>query len=242
MISLISLLFYIHTCLIRSYRYGPPVFIFILGIIWIYSVGPNPVMESYAVTASFLFIVSTILCYTIIDIETPNQESVTLLHAGSLLKLNASKILYSWLFTLPLTIFSVLFPVIIKSFDRSPSFEELGFALLSHAALSWLGVSLACWFSCKFIRSRVKSFLLLSTLVVLTFCVRAIENMLPERLDMVTLLFPPLSRTIAVLSDYEAASFLMKSMAIGAPFLCGSLLVALFIIVSQKRKLEYPRQ
>ncbi|WP_026021510.1 hypothetical protein [Paenibacillus senegalensis] len=236
---MISLLSYIHTCLIRSYLYGPPTFVYILALIWIYSMGPNPIMESYAVSASFLFIISAVLCCTIIDIESPNQESVTLLHAGSLLKLYSSKLLYSWLFTLPLAAFAVLIPVVMRSFERSPSLEELGMALSYHAALSWLGVSLACWFSSKFIRSRVMSFLLLSFVIVITFCVPVIANALPERLKSLVLLFPPLNQTVAVLTAYDAAPLYMKLLAIGAPFAYGSVLMLLFLIVMQKRKLEY---
>lgn len=237
---MISLFSFLHTCFMRSYRYGPPTFVFILGIIFVYSVVPNPVMESYAFSTSFLFIVSCVLCYAIIDIETPNQESVTILHSGSFFILYLSKLLYSWIFTIPLALYAVLFPAIFHKFDRNPSFEELFMSFLYHLSITWLGVSLACWFSSKFIRSRLSSFLMLSLLIVITFSVSPLENLLPERLKYAIFLLPPLDKTINVLSYYDDATPFLKMSAIGAPLFYGIIIGALFLFVLNKRKLDSP--
>lgn len=234
-----SLLSFIHTCFIRSYRYGPATFVFVGGIVFIYSVVPNPVMASYAFSSAFLFVVSTTICYALIDIETANQESVTMLHAGSLIKLYMAKLLYSWLFTIPLVLYAVLFPVIFQSFDRNPTVEELCMSFLYHAALSWLAVSLTCWFSSKFIRSRLMSFLMLSLVVVITFCVPAIENLLPERLKQAIVLLPPLDQTSYVLMNYDTASLSMKLSAIGASLVYGIILTILFLLLLHKRKMDF---
>ncbi|MUT68480.1 hypothetical protein [Paenibacillus sp. NEAU-GSW1] len=233
-----ALVSFLHTCYMRSYRYGPPTFVFVLGIIFVYSVVPNPVMESYAFSTTFLFIISAVICYTVIDIETANQESVTMLHSGSLLKLYISKLLYSWLFSVPLALYAVIFPALFQKFDRSASFEELCMSFIYHVSSSWLGVALACWFSSKFIRSRVMSFLLLSVVVVVTISVEGIENMLPEGLENAILLLPPLHSTINVLLDYDAATLSSKLAAIGASLLYGVIIAALFLFMLHKRKLD----
>lgn len=235
---MISLLSFFHTCFMRSYRYGPATFVYILGIIFVYSVVPNPVMESYAFSAAFLFVVSVVLCYTIIDIESPNQESVTMLHIGSLIKLYLCKLLYSWIFTLPLALFAVFFPAIFNKFERNPTLEELAMSLLYHVSLSWLAVSLACWFSSKFIRSRVLSFLMISAVVSLAFAVRGISNALPEGLKKIALVLPPLDRVIDVLNNYSIATQYTKLMAVLASLLYGAILCALFLMVIHKRKLD----
>lgn len=80
------------------------------GPFWLLSM--NPVMESYAFSAAFLFIVAAVLCYILVDIETSNQEPVTVLHSGSIFKLYSAKLLYSWIFTVPLALYAVLFPAI----------------------------------------------------------------------------------------------------------------------------------
>ncbi|MFS0873928.1 hypothetical protein [Paenibacillus illinoisensis] len=233
-----SLVSFLHTCYMRSYRYGPPTFVFFLGIIFVYSVVPNPVMASYAFSTTFLFIISAVICYTFIDIETSNQESVTMLHSGSLLKLYISKLVYSWLFSVPLALYAVLFPALFQKFDRNPSFEELCMSLIYHVSSSWLGVALACWFSSKFIRSRVMSFLLLSVVVVVTLSVQGIENILPEGLENMILLLPPLNSTVNVLVDYDAATLYSKLNVIGASLLYGVISAALFLFMLHRRKLD----
>ena len=235
---MISLVSFLHTCFMRSYRYGPPTFFYILGIIFVYSVVPNPVMDSYAFSTIFLFIVSTTLCYMIIDIETPNQESITLLHSGSIVKLYLGKLLYSWIFTFPLASYAVLYPALLHRFDRSPSLEELSMAFLYHIASSWLGVALACWFGSKFIRSRVISFILLSVLIVTTISVQGIENSLPNGIKKAVLLLPPLNTTIETYMNYQTATLFTKLAVAGSSFLYGALVAALFLVIIHRRKLD----
>ncbi|AOZ91779.1 hypothetical protein [Paenibacillus crassostreae] len=236
-----SLIYFLHICFMRSYRYGPPTVVFMLGLIFVYSMVPNPVMDSYAFTTSFLFIVSASLCYSIIDIETPNQELVTVLHSGSLLKLYISKMLYSWGFTFPLTIFAVFYPAVFHKFDRNPTLEELFMAVGYHSAVAWLGVSLACWFTVKLFRSRLLSFLMLCLVITISFSAQGIENSLPEGWSKLSILLPPLQRSIYVLSHYDEIMFTMKISAIGVIFLYGTVLSLVFLIVMNKRKLDSPK-
>lgn len=238
---MIALLSFLHTCFLRSYRYGPPTFTFLLGILFVYSVVPNPVMESYAFSVSFLFIISGALSYLLTDLETQNQEAVTALHIGSLWKLTLCKLVYSWIFTIPLAAFAVLYPAIFHKFDRSTALEELGLSFLYHVAASWLGVTLACWFSSKCIASRVVSFLTLSIVIVLTLCAQAVEVMLPDALKPSVLLLPPLYSTIMVMSNYDKASPVQKFIAAGAPIGYGIILASLFLLVIHKRKLDTPQ-
>ncbi|MGO4531885.1 hypothetical protein AB4Z30_22625 [Paenibacillus sp. 2TAF8] len=235
---MISLLSYLHTCFIRSYRYGPATFVFFMGIIFVYSVVPNPVMASYAFSTTFIFIISAVICYTLIDMETTNQESVTVLHSGSLIKLYLAKLLYCWLFTIPLALYAVSFPAIFQKFDRNPSVEELGMALIYHLVSSWLGVALACWFSSKFIRSRVMSFLMLSVLIVITLSVQGIENVLPDGFKSMIVLLPPLNSTINVLVNYDAQTLLKKLLVTIAPIVYGAITTVIFLSMIHKRKLD----
>lgn len=235
---MISLLSYLHTCFMRSYRYGPATFVFFMGIIFVYSVVPNPVMASYAFSTTFIFIISAVLCYTLIDMETTNQESVTVLHSGSLIKLYVAKLLYCWLFTIPLALYAVSFPAIFQKFDRNPSIEELGMALIYHMVSSWLGVALACWFSSKFIRSRVMSFLMLSVLIVITLSVQGIENVLPDGFKPMIFLLPPLGSTIEVLVHYDARNLIQKLWITMISLVYGTVTTGLFILMIHRRKLD----
>lgn len=233
---MISLLSYLHTCYIRSYRYVPPTFVFIVVIALVYSVVPNPVMSSYAFSLTFLFIISSVIGYTFIDIETSNQESVTLLHSRSITKLYVAKLLYCWLFTIPLALFALVYPVLTQSFDRNPTFEELGISFVFHTISSLLGVVVACWFSSKFIYSRLVSFLTLSLIIVITLAREGVETLLPDGIKKVMLLLPPLDTNINVLMNYESATLFMKLSAIGGTLIYILILAVLYLFVLNKRK------
>jgi len=235
-----SLLSYLHTCFIRSYRFGPPSFIFLAGIIFVYSVVPNPVMESYSFSASFLFVISSMLSYSIIDIETENQEAITITQTGSIITLYVSKLLYSWLFTLPFAFIAVLYPAIFQKFDRAPSLEELFISSVYHVSSSWLAVAITCWFSAKFIRSRLTSFLMLSLVIVIAFSVQPINNLIPDALQYVTLIVPPVYYTMDVLYQYENETLFIKCMPIVASLLYGLVSAAIFLAVLKRRKQDSP--
>jgi len=237
---LISLLSYLHTCFIRSYRFGPPSFIFLAGIVFIYSVVPNPVMESYSFSVSFLFIISTMLSYAIIDNETMNQEAISIIHTGNIRTLYIAKLLYSWLFTVPFAIVALLYPALTYKFDRAPSITELLMSLLYHLSASWLAVAITCWFCTKFIRSRLTSFLLLTLVVVVAFSAQSINNLLPSAIQYVTILFPPVNAMMDVLYNYENHALGMKWMPIGVTLLYSFASSALFLIILNRKKQDSP--
>nr|WP_144921905.1 hypothetical protein [Paenibacillus bovis] len=47
---------------VRSHKYFAPISTYIILIIVFYTYKPNPVLDSYAVTASMLYVVSAWLC------------------------------------------------------------------------------------------------------------------------------------------------------------------------------------
>lgn len=235
---MIALLSYIHTCFIRSYRFGPPSLVFIAGIIFVYSVKPNPVMESYAFSVSFLFVISSAISYVIMELESNHQEAITMTHTRSIVVLYVAKLLYSWLFTVPFALLAVVYPAALQLFDRNPTVEEIVLVLLYHLTAAWLAITVTCWFSSKFIRSRLTSFLLLSLLIVLTFSARPIIDLLPGPLKAAGYLLPPLERSLYVLFHYEATELAVKWLPIGAILLYGMLSTALYLYIVNKRKLD----
>lgn len=235
---MMALIAYLHKCFMTSYRYAPPTFVYLLGITFVYSVVPNPVMGSYAFSSSFLFIVSIALGAAVIDLEKANQELVTSMHAGSLSKLNIAKVLYSWYFTLPLSFFAVAYPALLSKFDRSPTIEELLMATGYHAAAAWLGVSIACWFTVKLFASRVQSLMLLAAVIACSLGAKGLESVLPQGWDAVLHVLPPIRHSIYAMMNYDSVSWAVKLWAMIACLLYGSVSVLLFAVVMNKRKLN----
>lgn len=231
-----ALMIYLHTCFLRSYRYVPSTFIFLAGICLVYSVVPNPIMPSYAFSTSFLFIVSAMLCYTFIDMETKNQEAITFLHAGSFIRLSVAKLLYIWLFTVPLALFAVAYPALFQRFGSYPTFAQLFFAFICHLASSLLAIALSCWFSKRYIESRLMSFLSLGLIIVITFAVPGIEHSLPDLVNKIVIILPPHSSMIDVMMNEEAFSLYQKWISIAYSLIYSVILFGIYLFVANKRR------
>ncbi|WP_152395367.1 hypothetical protein [Paenibacillus guangzhouensis] len=231
-----ALIKYLHTCTMRSYRYVAPSMAYLLFLIFLYTVVPNPVMESYAFTSALLFAVAAWMGYLFIDVESPNQEMVTVLHAGGIIRLYRAKLIYNWLFTVPFALFAVIYPALLHKFDRNPTGEELLVSLVFHIALAWMGIALSCWFTRKLFQSRLLSFLLLGCVIAVSFAAKSVAEELPDGLDRLVLLLPPLHRAISVLSNDGN-----KWTALIAVVLYGAVSSVLFLIVMRKRKLHFQK-
>ncbi|MDO3409133.1 hypothetical protein QWJ34_05105 [Saccharibacillus sp. CPCC 101409] len=237
---MIALLEYLHRCFIRSYRYGAPTFIYLAILLLVYTTGSNPVMDSYAFSSSMLFVTAAAIGCLMIDVEAANQEMATLTHARSLVRLSAAKLLYAWLFASALGLFAVLYPALLGRFDRLPGFEELGIGLLYHIALAGLGVSLAGWFSAKLFESRFYAMLALCAWIALAFGSRGIAGALPDSLDWLTVLLPPVHPALHALTFYAELSSGAKWLPISAALLYAGVSAGLMLAALHKRRLDYP--
>ena len=99
MASFLALLHYFHTGYMGSFRYIAPMLLYFGTIAWLYMVGPNPVMSSYGFTSALLYVVSAWMAFGYIDADPETRQIVTALHAQSLPKFAAAKLVYLALFT-----------------------------------------------------------------------------------------------------------------------------------------------
>jgi len=233
---MIALLSYLHRYIIRSYKFLPPSFVFIAGIVFIYSVVPNYVMNSYAFSTTFLFIVTVILCHMFMHIEILNQQFITVVHSNSIVKVFIAKVLYCWLFTMALAVFAIFYPVVIQAFNRQPSLEELAIAIVFHSISSFLAIAITCWFNKKFIRSQMLSFFSLSLFVVLTLASHGIGQSLPAEIMPIIYVLPPLNNMIDVLVNYDTVTWSYKAITLAGSFFYGLIfMLAFFYMINKKR-------
>ncbi|WP_172194079.1 hypothetical protein [Saccharibacillus qingshengii] len=237
---MIAMLEYVHRCFIRSYRYGAPTVIYIGILLLIYSMGNNAIMDSYAFTSSMLFVAAAAIGSLVIDVEVFNQEMATTLHARSLVRLSAAKLLYGWMFASVLGLFAVLYPALLGRFERLPNVEELTMGLLYHVFLAGLGVSLAGWFSVKLFESRFYAMLGLCIWIALAFGARGIAHALPDGWSGITYLLPPIQLTLHALMFYDGLPTGAKWRPLGALLLYAGVSVGLLLAVLNRRRLDYP--
>ncbi|MFB9330332.1 hypothetical protein ACFFSY_30675 [Paenibacillus aurantiacus] len=234
---MIALTMYVHATYMRSYRYVPPLLLLIIIMVWIYSLVPNPVMGSYAFTSALLFAVSAWLAFGFIDTEHETQLTLTALHAGSLSRLTAAKLLYAWVFTAPLVILLVLYPALLHKFDRTPSVYELAAALAGHLSLSLLGIACGVFFTARFIPRLTTSAPGLLAIVALALAGGGIHRMLPESVAFLAWLLPPVHVIMNALDAYPRTSGLSIWAACGFGIIYGVAALTIFVLLLRHKGL-----
>jgi len=235
---LFPLLRYHHTIWIRSYRFLPPVLVYASAILWVYTTVPNPVMESYAFTSALLFAVSAWLAFGFIDAEPAVQQAVTALHARSLLRAGAAKLLYLFLFNVPLACFAVAYPVVFDKLTRSPSAAEALYALAAHLSLALLGLSAAALFSSRFVPRLSTSFPGLLAVIALSLATEGLRGALPEGIGFAVWLLPPAGLVIRSINGYaQTGSGAALAAALVWASLYGTLLALLYLLLSRRKGL-----
>lgn len=76
---------------IKSYRYVPPLSIYVITLLVNYTYRPNPVLSSMAVTAVYLFLLMAWFTLSFFHTEDPTQQQLTTLHAKNKSKMFLSK-------------------------------------------------------------------------------------------------------------------------------------------------------
>lgn len=222
---------------IRSYRYIPQVSIYIIWIGVFYTYVPNPIMDSYAITCMFLYFLSAWLSVSLFNTEDSIQHQITILHAGGVAKVYISKIISTWIITILLSIFAVVYPIIFDMFDKPVQFLHIFLSLLSHMTLSLLGILIAALFSKSLVIRTMDSWGGVSLLLILSVSYNGIEAKLPSILHPILWILPPFSK---VFSNLNLGDNIHFSFQIALPFVwvyvyCLFMIMILFFILKKKR-------
>jgi hypothetical protein len=220
----------------RSYRYIAPLLVYAISIIFIYNIVPNPVMPSYSLTSTLLFMISIWLGYGYIDVEDEVQQLITALHVRDVSKYYAAKVLVMILIVCALSLLTVLYPAMFGKLIRFPTLSEAVVALLSHFALCFLGIAIAFLFTSKVVKKKSSAIVGLFLFTAISLAGAGIISALPTSLEFIGWLLPPVFRLMKVLNDYESATKMEVIISLTAPLIYGLLLLAIFL-KWMKRKL-----
>ncbi|WP_150275198.1 hypothetical protein [Paenibacillus tepidiphilus] len=234
---MLQILLYYHRYYQRSYRYVPPLTVFLIAVFFLYGVIPNPVMDSYAVTATLLFLTAAWLCYVFIDLEDETQQIITFLHSGKLMLLYASKLVYVWLFTLPLSVFVIVYPIIFDKFDYMPGIGQALTAFACHQFAALLGISLAAWFNAKLFRTGLISFLGLCIVLAVSL---GGQGIIDRTFPALFWIIPPYRIILYILNDHPQASARPHPLEMWHTALYIIVLVIIYLRVMIRRKFEHP--
>lgn len=176
---------------IRSHKYFPPISCFFIVIVVFYVYAPNPVIDSYAVTALFVFIFSTWICMSMMGLDSSVQRQITIVHLKSKHKYYLSKLIAAWLIVVVLIIFTYFFPIIFNKFNEPVTMLVGLVSFLHHILLGTLGIVVASLFSKVVTENTVNGYGGLSVVIIISIAATGIEHTLPGIMKWMIWLIPP---------------------------------------------------
>lgn len=174
----------------RSYKYTAPLLVYFVLIAVMYSTKPAYVMSSYAVTCIFIYAISAWISFGFIHNEDVVQQQLTILHIKNQNIYYLCKILFMWLFILILDIFAVYYPILNGAFIRKIVVSDIIIALISHAIVGFLGITVASLFNSRLVKDRKMAILFLNLIIIASTVQKPIVQLFPF-LKWIGAAFPP---------------------------------------------------
>jgi hypothetical protein len=200
---MIALVKYMLTDLHRSNRYFMPAVCYGLLVLWMYSVRPNPVLESYSATVALAFGCALWFGFMAEGSEAPVQRELTMLHAGGWGRYGCGRLLLLGIWGFAFSLWGTLVPVVSGAFERSPTGLELTLSLYSHGAAFLLGAVISWLLAVLGVKPKSR---LVMAMVILALALAAggMESALPSWASGGTWLIPPAYRLMHVMAKYPS--------------------------------------
>lgn len=188
---------------IRSHKYFPPISTFMILIFVFYTYTPNPIIDSYAVTAVILYIISAWVCLSILQLDPPVQRQLMAIQVRSWNRYYVSKLISAVIISSILSVYALLYPIVFNMFSEPVTLTIGLVSFANYLILGILGVSLASLFSKVILKSAINSFGGLTLTIVLSLAAIGIERVLPSFLKNVLWVIPPATITQTPLLKWD---------------------------------------
>ncbi|MEI5905667.1 hypothetical protein WAK64_01125 [Bacillus spongiae] len=193
---------------LRSHKYFPPISTFLILISIFYTYTPNPIIDSYAVTSIFLYIISSWLCVSILSLDSIVQKQLLVLHIKSSNRYYISKLITVWLISLVLSVYAFLYPIVFDMFNEVISFPEGIVLFVHHILLATLGISVASFFSKRIMNSPINYYGGLAITIIVSIAALRIYEDLPIIFKNIVWVIPPAVYTQTPLINWTGESIL----------------------------------
>lgn len=224
-----SLIHYMLASYTRSYRYFAPIAFMLISVVFIYSYRPNPIMDSYAVTAAFLFVGSAWLGLNFLNHDQGRQTMLLIVHSGKAIRYYAAQYLTVTLLSILFSLFAVLYPIVFGMFDKPITLSQFVLGYLGHAALSLLGISISVFFQFGFMENQGRAAGLLLIVIVISLAGQSIVQDDFAYLRMIPYVLPPVSVMIDMLIHADERSRAMLFMTLTYTFIYSFILLAVYL-------------
>jgi len=236
---MMSLLHYQLINYIRTYKYIPPFFIFILCMVVNYAFVPNPILDSYSFTSTLLFLLMGWFTVTIFHGEDEGQKVITILHS------KGEKAYFRGLYSICMIIgfclscVAVVYPALIDAFGEQPRALHIVLGFLAHFSLSILGIALSSLFTRELVKNRQNSWWGVLSILIISLAIASLKNVILQIQGLIWLL-PPVYLSLEMMSSNDSiqtipAVFYWQFIWI---FIYSILIIRLyFFILNNKKKL-----
>lgn len=177
---------------LNSARYLPGLICYFLFLVINYQISPTVIGVNLHLTLIATFILANVVASGMVNTEDKTQELVTTLKATSARRYHVSQVLGVLVFTAPLYLVSILFPIVAGRYTRSLGLGELSLHVALHGVFSLLGTSLGVLFNRHLIPLQEKR--ILSHGLLLLIVLVPLNLILPENvlLRYAYFLLPPI--------------------------------------------------
>ncbi|MFJ7667348.1 ABC transporter permease [Lysinibacillus sp. NPDC097195] len=237
---MISLLHYQLINYLRSYKYIPPFFIFILCIVVNYAFVPNPILDSYSFTSTLLFLLMGWFTVTIFHAEDEGQKVITILHSKGQKAYFSALYIFCIGIGFCLSLIAVIYPIVIDAFGAKPKTLHILLGVLAHFTLSILAIALSSLFTRELVINKQNTWWgVLSTLII-SIAIIALKN----KIKGLIWLFPPVHLSLEIMTAEDSiqtipAIYYVHFMWI---IIYSMLLVQLFFLILNRKKCQVHKQ
>ncbi len=152
----------------KSYKYIPPIAMYFISLLFVYTYKPTPIVPTYLETALALYLLSAWITVTIFHTEDPVQEQITISHTNNISALYVGKYITALLICTVLSFISVIYPIILQMFNEKMTVSLFLIGFLSHISFSILGISIATLFTRNIIQKAGTAWLSLTFILLIT--------------------------------------------------------------------------
>jgi hypothetical protein len=224
-----QLLFYNFRYFSRSHKFIVPLVIYLTAFAVLYATKPLEAMNTYGMTAMFIFIIATLIACNFMEIEDPVQQQIVLLSLRNNTIYYFLKVFFVWIVVSVMSFIIVLYPAIFGFFSENVSVGNLIVALISHLLLGFLGVCVSVLFNSRLVKNRQFAILMLIIVVLISVVQKAIIIKSPAT-KWVLYILPPVSIVVDRITNFgglKDAGPLFLAFGISIAYSFG--LLALFI-------------
>ncbi|EEK71106.1 MULTISPECIES: hypothetical protein [Bacillus] len=212
----------------KSYKYIPPIAMYCISLLFVYTYKPTPIVPTYLETALALYLLSAWITVTIFHTEDPVQEQITISHTNNISALYVGKYITALLICTILSFISVIYPIILQMFNEKMTASLFLVGFLAHMSLSILGISIATLFTRNIIQKASTAWLSLTLILLMTIA--------SIRLKKELLWFLPPVESFIMLGQYKYNILTHTLWLTAWAILYSFLLLTLFLFLVRRKR------